>query len=99
MIMLAEAANATKKGGQGAHRRPRCSRSPQPLWRQIESFEAGLDLPFLTELDAASVQPAPFRGIFIRAPVVDRVLPHVEGIQSAEARRDGHRPSPLPNGL
>ncbi len=88
MIMLAEAANATKKGGQELIGGLDVRVHRNHFGRQIESFEAGLDLPFLTELDAASVQPAPFRGIFIRAPVVDRVLPHVEGIQSAEARRD-----------
>lgn len=54
--------------------------------RQIESFQADLALPFL-ENGAESVCP-PFDGVFIRAPVVEKLLPVVQGEQKTEARRD-----------
>lgn len=38
--------------------------------RQVESFEADLDIPALGE--------APFRGVFIRAPIIHSVGPDVE---------------------
>ena len=54
--------------------------------RQIESFAADLDLPFLESgLDQES---RPFHSIFIRAPVVEKILPRVYGIQKGEAGRD-----------
>jgi len=55
--------------------------------RQVESFEANLDLPFLaqTSLDDSK---RPFHSVFIRAPVVEKVLPHREGIQAEEAGKD-----------
>lgn len=46
--------------------------------RQVESFEADLELPFL------GVDAAPFRSVFIRAPVVEKILPHVAGEQRCE---------------
>lgn len=55
--------------------------------RQVESFQADLDLPFLKEMvDQAdgSLSTAPFQGIFIRAPVVEKILPNVDGIQKEE---------------
>lgn len=84
MILLAEAADATKKGGQalvgGLDVRVRRNH----FGRQINSFEADLHLPFLAEgapaEDGTLEAVAPFRGIFIRAPVVDRLLPpHHDG--------------------
>ena len=53
--------------------------------RQTESFETDLHLPFLNsqgELEKS------FRGIFIRAPVVEKVLPVVTGEQRGEAGRE-----------
>lgn len=51
--------------------------------RQIESFETNLDLPFL----AAGDEPSrPFPGVFIRAPVVEKILVHVDGAQNLEAK-------------
>merc|ERR1711939_849794 len=50
--------------------------------RQVESFQADIDLPFLKSDE--SVSDDPFPGVFIRAPVVERFLPHVEGIQLGE---------------
>ena len=53
--------------------------------RQTESFEADLALPFLKHGDGSVV---PFNGVFIRAPVVEKVLPTVQGEQKDEAGRD-----------
>lgn len=53
--------------------------------RQVESFEASLTLPFLNHDGESDV--APFNGIFIRAPVVEELLPVVEGEQKTEAER------------
>jgi pyridoxal 5'-phosphate synthase pdxT subunit len=50
--------------------------------RQVESFQADLDLPFLSSQDDISQQPFP--GVFIRAPVVEKILPNVEGAQADE---------------
>ena len=56
--------------------------------RQVESFQADLDLPFLNEAanqtNGSSSSPAPYQGIFIRAPVVEKILPNVDGIQKDE---------------
>lgn len=58
--------------------------------RQVESFQASLDLPFLrdTERILNGDISRPFRSVFIRAPVVEKILPHKEGIQIEEAARD-----------
>lgn len=50
--------------------------------RQIESFQADLDLPFLA--DVPDLPIGSFPGIFIRAPIVERILPNVEGVQKDE---------------
>lgn len=64
--------------------------------RQIESFGADLDLPFLASKAASAGPPLsdaetaqkPFRAIFIRAPIVERLLPSVSGVQEEESRVD-----------
>ena len=60
--------------------------------RQMESFEATLELPFLdVRGNSAEEQPGdsrPFKGIFIRAPVVEKLLPVVKGEQQDEAKRE-----------
>jgi pyridoxal 5'-phosphate synthase pdxT subunit len=59
--------------------------------RQIESFQAALDLPFLREaadekdFDTGRVL---FKAIFIRAPIVEKLLPNVNGVQKGEAQID-----------
>jgi 5'-phosphate synthase pdxT subunit len=54
----------------------------------VESFTADLPLPFLQQGDG--IEPdKPFRCVFIRAPVVEKILPHAEGIQVEEAAKDG----------
>jgi 5'-phosphate synthase pdxT subunit len=44
-----------------------------------------LDLPFLNSLGR---EQTPFPAVFIRAPVVEKILPHEEGIQTSEVQRD-----------
>jgi len=55
--------------------------------RQVESFQANLDLPFLGDsVDKKANEP--YRAVFIRAPVVERILSHKEGVQTEEASAD-----------
>lgn len=55
--------------------------------RQTESFEAELALPFLgTKNGIGDVEP--FNGIFIRAPVVEKLLPVIQGEQAKERTID-----------
>ena len=54
--------------------------------RQTESFEAELDLPFLA--GGSAVATTSFHGIFIRAPVVQQILPKVQGEHDEERARD-----------
>lgn len=55
--------------------------------RQTESFEAEIDLPFLPVEDRSSMAK-PFNGIFIRAPVVEKILPITRGEQVEEGARE-----------
>ncbi|KAL9112544.1 MAG: hypothetical protein Q9227_003115 [Pyrenula ochraceoflavens] len=56
--------------------------------RQIESFQAELRLPFLDTLPAAlGKSKTNFPGIFIRAPIVERILPNVDGVQVKEQQK------------
>lgn len=82
LILLAEAANATKKGGQELIGGLDVRVNRNHFGRQVESFQADLDLPFLRSED--SISTGPFPGVFIRAPVVEKILPNVEGIQKGE---------------
>ncbi|KAH8696025.1 glutamine amidotransferase subunit pdxT [Talaromyces proteolyticus] len=83
LILLAESANRTKKGGQELIGGIDVRVNRNHFGRQAESFQAPLELPFLPPSD-----PSPFNGVFIRAPVVEKILPSQEGIQIAESRRD-----------
>ncbi|KIW74133.1 pyridoxal 5'-phosphate synthase, glutaminase subunit Pdx2 [Fonsecaea pedrosoi CBS 271.37] len=82
LILLAEAANATKKGGQDLIGGLDVRVNRNHFGRQVESFQADLDLPFLHGNGA--IDKTPFPGIFIRAPVVEKILPNVQGIQTSE---------------
>lgn len=85
LILLAESANRTKKGGQDLIGGLDVRVKRNYFGRQVESFVTELDLPFLNEADdTADDPPSPssFRGVFIRAPVVETVLP------SRAARKD-----------
>lgn len=80
LVMLAEQAAATKQGGQeqigGLDVRVLRNR----YGTQMQSFVAGLDLGSILGEDAA-----PFRAVFIRAPVVEEV------IAEAGSQKQGHR--------
>lgn len=85
LILLAEQADRTKKGGQeligGLDVRVRRNH----FGRQGESFVKALQLPFLVSERDGKVEP--YRCVFIRAPVVEGVLGEGEtqgGIQQGE---------------
>ncbi|KAE8454268.1 hypothetical protein EG329_005193 [Mollisiaceae sp. DMI_Dod_QoI] len=90
LILLAESANRTKKGGQELIGGLDVRVNRNHFGRQIESFEADLDLPFLRDADDQDFDTtqSPFRAIFIRAPIVERLLPNVAGEQEGEAKVD-----------
>ncbi|KAG8531366.1 uncharacterized protein KY384_002995 [Bacidia gigantensis] len=92
LILLAEAANRTKKGGQELIGGLDVRVNRNHFGRQAESFETPLDLPFLKDENSSTKDsestPNPFNGIFIRAPVVEKLLPVVQGEQCVEALRD-----------
>lgn len=87
LILLAESANRTKKGGQELIGGLDVRVNRNHFGRQVESFQANLDLPFLSNTAEISAD-WPFRCVFIRAPVVEKILPHKSGIQTEEASRD-----------
>lgn len=78
LILLAESANRTKKGGQDLIGGLDVRVQRNHFGRQVESFVTDLDLPFLkadgSPSPSSSSQPS-FKGIFIRAPIVEQVLP------------------------
>lgn len=67
--------------------------------RQTESFEADLALPFLGATDGDKINE-PFKGVFIRAPVVEKLLQVVRGEQAGESALDETviAPARLPEG-
>jgi 5'-phosphate synthase pdxT subunit len=87
LILLAESANRTKKGGQELIGGLDVRVNRNHFGRQTESFQANLDLPFLRDTTDKSADQ-PYRCVFIRAPVVEKILPHSKGVQSEEAERD-----------
>ncbi|PGH36128.1 pyridoxal 5'-phosphate synthase, glutaminase subunit Pdx2 [[Emmonsia] crescens] len=92
LILLAESANRTKKGGQELIGGLDVRVNRNHFGRQTESFQAPLNLPFLSELrqkGGSSDQAAPFMGVFIRAPVVEKLLPFADDIQVEEQKREG----------
>ncbi|ESZ97821.1 pyridoxine [Sclerotinia borealis F-4128] len=107
LILLSESANRTKAGGQELIGGLDVRVNRNHFGRQVESFQADLDLPFLSSLSlppsssspyspnplSTSPQkqeetPAPFRAIFIRAPIVEKLLPHLPGPQISESHLD-----------
>ncbi|KAF5871331.1 putative pyridoxine protein [Botrytis fragariae] len=104
LILLAESANRTKAGGQELIGGLDVRVNRNHFGRQVESFSANLDLPFLSSLGPTSSdpdptstplssqgkeeKPAPFSAIFIRAPIVEKLLPHVPGAQISESTLD-----------
>jgi 5'-phosphate synthase pdxT subunit len=95
LILLSESANRTKKGGQELIGGLDVRVNRNHFGRQVESFEAELDLPFLstiTQYSAGELQSTTvkkFRSVFIRAPVVEKILPRTTGVQVDEEKRDG----------
>ena len=87
LILLAEAANRTKQGGQDLIGGLDVRVNRNYFGRQTESFEAPLILPFLNSR-GDGVKNEPFNGIFIRAPVVEKLLPVIQGEQLEEAASD-----------
>ncbi|CAZ81801.1 unnamed protein product [Tuber melanosporum] len=79
MILLSEAANRTKKGGQALIGGLSVRVNRNHFGRQVESFDAPLDLSFLGN------DEAPFRGVFIRAPIVESILPKEECCTNASS--------------
>ncbi|KAK0636825.1 Sno-type pyridoxine vitamin B6 SNO1 [Bombardia bombarda] len=83
LVMLAEEASAVKKGGQelvgGLDVRVVRNR----YGTQIQSFVADLKLPFLGE------EEAPFRGVFIRAPVVEEIMTTTSGSPAEQEVKEG----------
>lgn len=80
MILLSEAANRTKKGGQSLIGGLSVRVNRNHFGRQTESFEAPLRLSFLADGER------PFNGVFIRAPIVEYVLPREERGNDVEVR-------------
>jgi pyridoxal 5'-phosphate synthase pdxT subunit len=91
LILLAESANRTKKGGQELIGGLDVRVNRNHFGRQTESFQANLDLPFLRNPDVkgSDTKENPFRAIFIRAPIVEKLLPAVGGRQEGEVGVDG----------
>lgn len=87
LILLAEAANQTKKGGQELIGGLDVRVNRNHFGRQVESFQADIDLPFLGEWDGQ--KPEPYPGVFIRAPIVEKLLPQVLGEQVDELEVGG----------
>src|ERR1700712_4435525 len=85
LILLAESANRTKKGGQDLIGGLDIRVNRNHFGRQVESFQTELKLPFLAEANhLPGGSNLPFKGVFIRAPVVERLLPVKEGPQVEE---------------
>lgn len=94
LILLSESANRTKAGGQELIGGLDVRVNRNHFGRQIESFQADLELPFLRQAvggDGEDFDTAqrPFKAIFIRAPVVEKILPAVLGVQEGEASVEG----------
>lgn len=91
LILLAESANRTKQTGQELIGGLDVRVNRNHFGRQVESFEAELDLPFLTEAGGEEFETSknPFRSVFIRAPVVEKILEPQAGVQEAESNKQG----------
>lgn len=84
LILLAERADRTKKGGQELVGGLDVSVRRNHFGRQGESFVERLRLPFLESREDDEVEP--YRCVFIRAPVVEGVLG--DGKKGSEARAE-----------
>ena len=86
LILLSESANKTKKGGQDLIGGLDVRVNRNHFGRQAESFQAPLNLPFLetNNEDSSSEPNPPFHAVFIRAPVVEKILQTRDDIQHDE---------------
>lgn len=89
MILLAEAANRTKQNGQELIGGLDVRVNRNHFGRQVESFETYIKLPFLPSTQDVGVtgENKPFKGVFIRAPIVEKILPLKTGPQENEAAK------------
>lgn len=94
LILLAESANRTKKGGQELIGGLDVRVNRNYFGRQNESFETALQLPFLND-GGGNPADEPFRGIFIRAPVVETVATPRDRERSGEKFGDEVVMAPL----
>ncbi|BCR89191.1 pyridoxal 5'-phosphate synthase glutaminase subunit PdxT [Aspergillus chevalieri] len=78
LILLSESANRTKKGGQELIGGLEVRVNRNHFGRQTESFQAPLDLPFLES------EQTSFPAVFIRAPVVEKIMYNQEGAQTGK---------------
>lgn len=74
LILLAESADKTKSTGQELIGGLDVRVHRNYFGRQVESFEADLELPFL------GAEAERFHSVFIRAPVVQKVLPATSAV-------------------
>ncbi|RDI87008.1 hypothetical protein Vi05172_g3248 [Venturia inaequalis] len=83
LILLSESANttSTKAGGQELIGGLDVLVNRNHFGRQVESFSAELDLPFLSSSGVEGTERRKFQSVFIRAPVVEKILPHKAGAQ------------------
>ena len=90
MILLAEQANRTKRGGQQLIGGLDVCVNRNHFGRQVESFECLLEMPFLEGGLA-------FRGVFIRAPVVESLLDVTQSSTDPESESEPEsEPEPEP---
>ncbi|KAI9716377.1 MAG: hypothetical protein M1828_000366 [Chrysothrix sp. TS-e1954] len=90
LVLLAEAANKTKDSGQELVGGLDVRVNRNHFGRQMQSFHTALHLPFLDppEADATTQLSRSFEGVFIRAPVVEKLLPQCSSVQVEEAKTD-----------
>ncbi|KAK3712298.1 Senecionine N-oxygenase [Vermiconidia calcicola] len=85
LILLAEEANRSKDTGQDLIGGLDVRVQRNYFGRQVESFEAELELPFLGGEGGTGA----FHSVFIRAPVVEKILPSTSTVQEPEGSVDG----------
>ncbi|KAK4188148.1 PdxT/SNO family [Podospora australis] len=83
LVMLAEEASATKQGGQELVGGLDVKVLRNRYGTQIQSFVADLSLKFLGE------DEKPFRGVFIRAPVVEEIISPSSGVEDSHLKKKG----------
>ena len=84
MILLAERATGQKLGGQALIGGLDVTVNRNYFGRQVDSFEADLDVPALGE--------TPFHAFFIRAPAITAVADDVETLTTVAAMQDESEP-------